>query len=40
MMAPADAEALILFDSMQAEHIQLGSLGGPGAEKFEKKEVL
>ena len=37
MIAPADGEALMLFDSMQAEHIQLWKPGRPQGEKSLKR---
>ena len=41
MIAPADGEALMVFDSMQAEYIQLWRPGRPWAEKsLKKKKVL
>lgn len=37
MIAPADREALMLFDSMQAKHIQLWRPGRPQGEKSLKR---
>lgn len=37
MIAPADGEALMLFDSMQAEYVQLWRPGRPWGEKSLKR---